>query len=317
MSIENPVAMSAMPDAAYDVPIVFIVFNRPEVTRQVFAEIAKQRPKRLFIVSDGARSGREGEADKVRETRAIAEAVDWPCEVHKNYAERNMGCKMRVASGIDWVFSQVERAVILEDDCLPSKGFFRFCEAMLDRYADDRRVYSVSGSYFGDRSGEPGHYFSRYALMWGWATWRDRWSQYRLAPTDTGRVLRRTWWRRPVSLLYWRHIYAELSAGKLDTWDVQWILTLWRNRALACRPSHNLVRNLGFGADATHTHAADNPLGRLQWADDTLDFGRRLTDFAPDREKDRIDERRWALINLRSVLLMYVPWIGRLKAALR
>jgi hypothetical protein len=306
-----------MSDPVCSVPIAFIVFNRPDVTRQVFAEIAKQRPKQLLIISDGARVGREGEAAKVRETRAITEAIDWPCEVHRNYADQNMGCKKRVASGIGWVFTLVERAIILEDDCLPSPGFFKFCEDMLTLYADDRRVYSISGSYFGDEDGEAGHYFSQYALMWGWATWRDRWARYQLAPTDYPEILWRTWWRRPVSLAYWRHIYAEVMAGTLDTWDVQWILTLWRNRALACRPSHNLVRNLGFGADATHTLAADSPLGRLQVPDAPLDLGKRLTDFEPNGARDRIDERRWALINLRSVLLMYFPWIGRLKASLR
>jgi hypothetical protein len=305
-----------MSDPAYDVPVAFIVFNRPDVTRQVFAAIAKQRPKQLFIIADGARAHREGEAERVRETRAITEAIDWPCEVHRNYAEQNMGCKQRVASGIGWVFSQVERAVILEDDCLPAPGFFRFCEDMLNRYAGERRVYSISGSYFGDEGGAPGHYFSQYALMWGWATWRDRWDRYRLVPADYRSILWRTWWRRPVSLAYWRRIFGEVMAGTLDTWDVQWILTLWRNRALACRPSHNLVRNLGFGADATHTLVADSPLGRLQVAEDALDFGQRLSDFAPNGARDRIDEQRWALINLRSVLLMYFPWIGRLKAAL-
>lgn len=301
---------------AFDVPIAFVIFNRPDVTARVFAAIAKQRPRQLFVIADGARPERDGEAERVRQTRAITDAIDWPCEVHRNYAEHNMGCKRRVASGIGWVFEHVDRAVILEDDCLPSPGFFAFCRDMLARYEHDERVFSISGSNFGNDRGENGHYFSRYALMWGWATWRSRWQHYQLEPADYFGVLLRTWWQRPVVFSYWLLIYRRLVSGAIDTWDFQWILTLWRHDALACRPSRNLVQNLGFGADATHTLAADNPLARLPTADATDSFDKCLTDIRPDRHRDRVDEERWALIGIRSVLLMSFPWMGRLKAAL-
>lgn len=300
-----------------DVPVVFIVFNRPDVTRRVFAEIARQRPKQLFIVSDGARPNRECEAVRVAQTRAITDAIDWPCEVQRNYAEANMGCKRRVASGLDWVFSLVDRAIILEDDCLPSDAFFSFCRDMLVRYADEPRVFAVSGSFFGVETGAPGHYFSRYSLMWGWATWRSRWQHYRIQPEDYRSVLLKTWWRRPVTLTYWLQVGRSVVSGALDTWDVQWILTVWRNRALACRPNRNLIENLGFGADATHTHNGQSELGRLLRSTDTQDLQNCLTPLAADTLRDGVDERRWALISVRSVLLMVFPVLARMRAAIR
>ncbi|MDH4393948.1 MAG: glycosyltransferase family 2 protein [Aquabacterium sp.] len=303
--------------AALDVPVVFLIFNRPDVTRRVFAEIARQRPKQLFIVSDGARPHREGEAARVAETRAITDAIDWHCEVQRNYAEVNMGCKLRVASGINWVFSLVDRAIFIEDDCLPSEAFFGFCRDMLVRYADEPRVFAVSGSFFGVETGAPGHYFSRYALMWGWATWRSRWQHYQIQPKDHRSVLLKTWWRRPVVLTYWLQVSRRVVLGALDTWDVQWILTVWRHRALACRPNRNLVENLGFGADATHTANSQSELSRLRRSTDTKDLQNCLTPMTADTLRDSVDERRWALINVRSVLLMAFPILARVRAVLR
>lgn len=297
-----------------DIPVVFIIFNRPEVTQKVFSEISKQRPKYLFIVSDGARPHRTGETERVLETRSITECIDWPCKVHRNYADTNMGCKKRVASGIEWAFKHVDKAIILEDDCLPSQAFFSFCQDMLTKYEHEKRVFAVSGTYLGLESQKPGHYFSRYALMWGWATWKDRWEHYQIQPSDQLPVLVRTWWQKPVTLLYWLQIIKSVRTGKLDTWDIQWILTVWRNKALACRPNRNLVQNLGFGVGATHTDNALSDLGKLPLSNDIQGLDQPLTPLLANAFLDEIDERRWAMVNIRSVLLMTFPVLTKIRA---
>ena len=309
-------AYSQTDDGGYDVPILLIIFNRPEVTRRTFEAIALVRPRKLFLVADGSRANRPGEAENVAQTRAIVQGGDWPCEVHVNVANVNMGCKLRVSSGISWVFEHIDRAVILEDDCLPSPAFFSYCRDMLGLYESDRRIFSISGSNSADEKAETGHYFSRYALMWGWATWLDRWNMYQLNPRDYVQVITKVWWNRPVVLAYWLQVFRSQADGKIDTWDVQWILTLWRNDSLACRPSSNLVRNIGFGADATHTINADSHLARLKTDGTDVSFLTRLCLVAPDVRRDRVDEQLWALVNIRSVLLMYFPWVGRLKRSL-
>lgn len=301
-----------MPLQSFDVPIVFIIFNRPEVTRRVFAEISKQRPKFLFIVSDGARSHRDGEIERVLEARSITELIDWPCEVHRNYAQVNMGCKKRVASGIEWAFKHVDKAIILEDDCLPSESFFIFCRDMLEKYKSEMRVFSISGTYLGNEMETAGHYFSNYSLMWGWATWRNRWEHYRILPSDYISVLIHIWWRKPITFFYWLHVLKSITSGKLDTWDIQWIITVWRQKALACRPNHNLVKNLGFGVDATHTANALCELGNLHIATDIKGLDRPLTPLVANDFLDAFDERRWAMINVRSVLLMMFPFITKM-----
>ena len=161
-------------------PVAFIIFNRPDTTARVFAEIAKARPPKLLVVGDGPRANRDGEADRVAEARAIIKNVDWPCEVLTNFSTPNLGCKKRVSSGIDWIFEQVEEAIILEDDCLPDPSFFQFCEEMLARYRHDDRIAMISGDnfLFGQVPVPESYYFSRYCHIWGWASWRRAWKDY-------------------------------------------------------------------------------------------------------------------------------------------
>ncbi len=161
-------------------PVAFLVFNRPETTRKVFAEIARTRPPKLLVVADGPRRDQPGESDRCAEVRRIIEGVDWDCEVLTNYAEENMGCERRVSSGIDWVFANVDEAIFLEDDCLPHPSFFRFCDEMLKRFRNNDKIMTICGDnfQFGSRPSSFSYYFSRYCHIWGWASWRRAWNFY-------------------------------------------------------------------------------------------------------------------------------------------
>lgn len=249
-----------MTDFRLTTPVAFIIFNRPETTKKVFNEIAKAQPPKLLIVGDGPRSSRPGEIELVAATRAIIERVDWPCEVFVNFSEINLGCKSRVSSGLDWVFEQVPEAIILEDDCLPDPSFFRFCQELLERYRDDFRVGMISGDnfQFGCRYNQDSYYFSKYTHIWGWATWRDRWvGSYDVDMLDWPNVRNE---RRLLNLLrdskevaYWTSILEKVYLGKIDTWDYQWGFANWINKRVGILPSVNLISNIGFGPQATHT----------------------------------------------------------------
>lgn len=241
-------------------PVAFFIFNRPRATERVFAEIAKAKPPRLLVVGDGPRAQRLGEFEKVAATRAIIERVDWDCDVLTNYSDINLGCKKRVSSGIDWVFEQVEEAIILEDDCLPDTTFFRFCQEMLEHYRHDRRVGMISGDsfQFGRRYGKDSYYFSKYVHIWGWATWRDRWMRsYDVTMAKWPRV--RDERRLPDMVgnvreaVYWGNIFERVYCGNIDTWDYQWVFANWIEGRLSILPSVNLISNIGFDEDATHT----------------------------------------------------------------
>ena len=251
----------------------FIIFNRPDTTARVFAEIARARPPRLLVVGDGARPDREGEAEKVAAARAVLAQVDWDCEVSTNFSEVNLGCNRRVSSGIDWIFEQVEEAIIVEDDCLPDPSFFRFCEEMLARYRDDQRIGMICGSNFqsGRRRGPASYYFSKYSIIWGWAGWRDRWSESYDVKMAAWPEVRDQGWLADMlgsrqEVRYWGNIFERVYRGEIDTWDYQWFFSNWLQGRMNVVPAVNLISNLGYGADATHTTSAVSRVANLALA---------------------------------------------------
>jgi hypothetical protein len=239
-------------------PVAMIVFNRPEVTERVFSQIAAAKPQTLLLIADGPRT--EAEATACAQVRALIERVDWDCQVLKNYSEANLGCKRRVTSGLDWVFSQFNEAIILEDDCLPSLSFFRYCQTLLERFRDDERVFSIGGNnfQFGSQRTEASYYFSRYSEIWGWATWKRAWQHFDSAmstwPDFKSAGCIRWVFEHPAEQEYWGQYFQQSYDGKIDAWGYNWFYTCLSQSGLAVMPAVNLVSNIGFGSVATHTH---------------------------------------------------------------
>jgi hypothetical protein len=239
-------------------PVTFIIFNRPDTTKIVFEEIRKAKPAKFLIIADGPRGNRAGEREKCEQTRAIVEKIDWECEVLRNYSDINMGCKNRVSSGLDWVFENVEESIILEDDCLPEPSFFRYCQELLERYRDDKRVMVISGDnmLFDKNNQEYSYYFTKYVHIWGWATWRRAWNMYdvkiKLWPEIKGKGLLEDTVDK-FNLIEWEKNFDRVYANQFDTWDHQWVLTIWIQSGLSIAPGKNLISNIGFCENATHT----------------------------------------------------------------
>ena len=240
-----------------DTPVVLIVYNRPELTRRVFDAIAAARPRRLLVVADGPRS--LDDERRCAEVRSLLELVPWDCRVDRNYADRNLGVRERPASGIDWAFSLVEEAIILEDDCLPVPSFFAYCAELLRQYRDDERLMQIGGSNFqrGVSRSRHGYYFSVYFHLWGWATWRRAWSCYDVNMTRWPELKRQGLLDSlPISAAarrHWTRIFDRTYEGEVRTWDYQWQLAMWSQFGLAAVPDTNLISNIGFGPRATHT----------------------------------------------------------------
>ncbi|MBW4633619.1 MAG: glycosyltransferase family 2 protein [Iphinoe sp. HA4291-MV1] len=240
-------------------PVAFIIFKRSHTTERVFEAIRQAKPPKLFVIADGPRADHPGEAEKCEAARAIIERVDWDCEVIKNYAPTNLGCKQRVSSGIDWVFNTVEEAIILEDDCLPHPTFFRFCEELLEKYRYDERIMMISGlNILGQWKPDiQSYHFAYYGSIWGWASWRRAWRYY-----DVNMEL----WSKPETKERLRDIICDIKQylnrekdfdhvyyGRIDTWDYQWDLARFLQSGLSVVPSENLISNIGFDRDGTRT----------------------------------------------------------------
>jgi hypothetical protein len=275
---------------SYDVPLVLIIFNRPDTARRVFEMVCLMRPKILMVVADGPRTDRPGEAEKCAMVRSMIDEVDWPCEVVKNFSAVNMGCKLRLSSGLDWAFELVEEAVILEDDCLPNQTFFDFCAQMLSFYRTDDRIMHISGVnfQFGGTRGDGSYYFSRKAHVWGWATWRRAWKYYDVTMRhfplyrDSDAIINIISNRKMQRFML--REFAMAYENKIDTWDYQWTFAMHLQNALSIIPNVNLVSNIGFGNNATHTTDARNLFSNMPVA--SLDNIIHPTFVVPDTTAD-------------------------------
>ncbi len=234
-----------------DPAVLFIIFNRLDTAREVMRAIASQRPRRLYIAGDGPRTTRPGEDATTREVRdAVSAMIDWPCEVHTLFQDRNLGCRQGVKTAIDWFFTNEAEGIILEDDVIPSPDFFRFCAEMLERYRDDPRVMMVSGTNpLGAGIASSRYFFSSLGSIWGWASWRDAWSRYDVDMKGWGdpellKTLRTRHGR--ATARYLRHTYDFHRKHDIDTWDTQWSYTMQRDGGVSVLSEANLIRNIGI-----------------------------------------------------------------------
>lgn len=268
--------------------VLIVAFNRPAATREVFLAVRAARPAKLFFACDGPRAHKAGEAALVAEVRALVSGVDWPCEVQVRFPEANLGCAVGVSSAIAWFLTEAGEGIILEDDCLPTPAFFRFCAAMLEKYRDDPRIGLVTGSKmvpavdFGASFG-----FSRFFACWGWATWRRAWEGYQLHPAPVAPA--EAWRRhlhRQTSLHLARFITKQL-AGAAHTWDYQGTLHMLRQDMLTVVPNRNLVLNIGFDGQGTHFTGTSAPWWAPRRSFDVADAWTETPWVAPSAEYDR------------------------------
>lgn len=262
------------------VAILFLVFNRPDNTAKVFEVIRSARPGRLYIASDGPRVSREGEIETVELVRSIATQVDWPCEVKLLFREENLGCKIAVSSAISWFFESEAEGIILEDDCLPGIDFFRFSKELLEKYRHDERVGIICGTNLYNLNrilpaaySDESYYFGRSASIWGWATWRRVWKDYDVNISEWSELRKSKAYKKNFTKRKWKflcNVFDKTQENKVDTWDYQLGFSLLKTNRLCVIPNINLIKNIGFNSDATHTrnqfaHESRNEIGRLNW----------------------------------------------------
>jgi len=252
-----------------ETPVVLIIFRRPETTRKVFKVIRQIKPKKLFIIADGPRNDRIGEEKKCELTRCVVDMVDWECEVYKDYSDTNLGCAKRVFSGLNTVFDHVDRAIILEDDCLPNLSFFRFCEETLEKYKCDTRIMSVTGQnvQFGLERSPYSYYFSRFSHCWGWATWKRAWECFDfdmdLWPQVKKDKVLNLVFDSPAEARRWTELLDRTYLGHINSWAYRWSLSCFIQNGLHVIPNRNLVSNIGFGRDSTNTTVSKSKLSNI------------------------------------------------------
>lgn len=240
--------------------VALIIFNRPRQTEKIIKIIKKAKPKNFFLIADGPRENNTDDLNKCKQSLNIVKSnIDWDCNLNENISKKNLGCKLRVSSGLDWVFQHTDRCIILEDDTLPNLSFFIFCEELLNLYKNNNNVGIISGNnfLFNKIKIEDSYYFSKYVHIWGWATWRRVWLKYNVN-ADSWPYFKRSNQLNKIlknknEIIKWNKNFQDVYDGKIDTWDYQLTLMCWKEKLLSIMPNKNLVSNIGFGSDATHT----------------------------------------------------------------
>ncbi len=258
----------------FNTPVALIIFNRPDATRQVINVLRKVKAKKIFVIADGPRNGLSSDLDLCNKTRLVIDEIDWPCVVHRRFLNENIGCGHGPAKGLDWVFNQVDRCIILEDDCIPNPSFFPYCDELLERYAHDDRVMMISGNnhLLGKATISDSYCFSVNTQTHGWATWSRAWKKFDFYIQDWQKLRSLKWLTYYLGnyryaknwFTTFDEVFNETKKNpKCSYWDFQWTFACWSNSALNIIPSINLVTNIGYGDDATHPTPIDHPLARL------------------------------------------------------
>jgi hypothetical protein len=270
--------------------VLFVLFNRPDVTRRVFEAIKTARPTRLYIAADGPRPGFPGDALLCKQTRQIVSVIDWYCEVKTLFREENAGCKHGVSAAIDWFFSYEEEGIILEDDCLPANSFFKFCGTLLEKYRYDTRVRHITGCnlQFGKKWGNASYYFSNRTHVWGWASWKRVWDDYDLAldkyeAAEAAKQMKNIYQDDLVAEA-WANIFAGVKAGEINSWAYPLDFANFFNNGLVIIPNENLISNIGFSANATNTLQAESEYANIPLSE--IDEITHPVFYVPEKEAD-------------------------------
>ncbi|MET4138760.1 nucleotide-diphospho-sugar transferase [Pedobacter sp. UYP1] len=239
--------------------VLFLIFNRPDTTIRVFNKIRKAQPPRLYIAADGPRPDRKNETKLCQEAIFIVQQIDWECEIKTLFRRSNLGCKNAISSALDWFFEHEEEGIILEDDCLPAQSFFYYCDTLLEKYRFDTRIRHIAGcnNGLGKKWGDTTIYFANQTHVWGWASWRRVWKDYdkdlKIYYEDEVGAQLRTIFNNSFVEEIWKNIFKRVKAGEIDTWDYQLAFLNYFNGGLSVNPNVNLISNIGFRKDATHT----------------------------------------------------------------
>lgn len=251
-----------MPEEFFETAILFLIFNRSDTTQLVFDQIRKLRPRFLYVAADGPRKNMPNDIEKCSETRKIIEGIDWECNLKTLYRQENLSCGPSVSEAITWFFNHEEEGIILEDDCLPDLTFFTFCSELLSKYRNSDKVMMISGTKLAeDNLPTDNYYFTKYANIWGWASWRRVWLNYQFKINDDKRTISETLAQVLPSRSerwYWLSEFSKLKNNKVNTWDYQLLYAIWQQGGLAISPSINMIKNIGFNNNSTRTFLHDS-----------------------------------------------------------
>jgi hypothetical protein len=250
--------------------VLIIIFNRPQFVKKLIGILSQVQPSTIYVVADGPREGEIEDITNCFNARNEIDKIDWKCQIKKKYSDKNLGCGINPSDGITWALNQSDEIIILEDDCMPSIDFFRYCDELLDFYRKNQRVMMISGNNhtLGKFDFKYSYEFSHHTQTYGWATWSSAWNKYDFNIAKWAEV-RELGWLEDLTgsrnaAKYWFKIFDMCYKNELPSaWDYQWTFCCWINRGVNIIPKENLVTNVGFTVDGTHEVDPEHPISEV------------------------------------------------------
>ncbi len=304
-----------MPDKGFDIPVLLIIFKRPELTKNLFEQIRKIKPQKLYVTADGPRD--EEERKLTEQTRELIK-VDWDCDVHLFFHEQNLGVARNPVFGINKLFEENEYGIILEDDINPTLSFFKYIRELLIRYKDDPEIGYITGMNPFPLNIPYSYTFTYFAYTLGWGTWKRVWQDYDFEIKKWGQVDKIEWlkerFQNPLVRLHWYDFFNRTYGGSDNAWDYQLRFLTFDKKQKVIVPQKSLTAHLGIDPHATHkdilygykymTHTYDIEFPLKHPVEKTPDY--KLESKFYERH------RRLMLFKLFTRPYKYLPWFLKL-----
>ncbi len=254
-----------------NIATILFTYNRSIHTAKVLEALEQNTilPQKLYIFQDGLKS--EEYRDEWEKVNALIRKVDF-CPVEIKISKENKGLAESIVSGIDYVFTENDAVIVLEDDCVPMPGFMRFMLQCFEKYAKEKNVYSVSGYAWPIyvESAIYDAYFCGRISSWGWGTWKDRWVKFERnydllndIRSDEEASKRLSQWGGRDTL----PILLGNINGNINSWAVFWSLKIIADNGLCINPYQSLIANVGCDGSGEHCGVSDIANSQMQEKD--------------------------------------------------
>lgn len=240
------------------IPILLLVYNRYEGTEKLIKILNKIKPKKIYIAADGPKLNNIIDIANCSRVRKLFDKINWRCKIYKKYNNYNLGCKESITRSLNWFFSKVKEGIVLEDDCLPNKSFFRFCNVMLKKYRYNNKIFCISGSNYSKNTKiKSSYYFSKYPHCWGWASWRRAWKYNETNISFWPKYKKTDIWKKLhtnyIEKIYWEKIFNTTYNNNFNSWAYPWTLSVWKKNGLTIIPKKNFITNIGIGKNTENS----------------------------------------------------------------
>lgn len=249
-------------------PVLLLAFNRPEKTQRVFDQIRKVRPKKLYVAVDAPREGREDDIVNNNAVKAIVTNVDWPCETHYLFQEKNLGCSKSGVTAWDWIFQTEDRMLFIEDDGLATISAFYFIQELLERYKDDERIAYIGAVNHGPKFGEASYFFSRIPnSTYFMGTWKRVHNLYDYRLDSYPEIKKTELYKSSFFSIIEKIVrdqqfyeyHKTVKNGLIsNSYDIQMLFLAHAYKMYSVYPNTNLVTNIGFDNDSTNFRGNPN-----------------------------------------------------------